>query len=829
MTLKELEIGKSAVIETVGGSGELRQHFLDMGMIPGAEVTVVKLAPMGDPMELQVHGYELTLRLAEADQIEIAPISKRTREHKGLDRVTDAEHPGLGEDGKYHSKKDENPLPEGTTLTFALAGNQNCGKTTLFNQLTGSNQHVGNFPGVTVDRKDGSIKGYPDTLVTDLPGIYSMSPYSSEEIVSRNFILYEKPRAIINIVDATNIERNLYLTTQIIELGIPVLMAVNMMDIVRKNGDKINIKALGEKLGCEVVEISALKKTGIKETAEKAIQIAKSGKSVQRVHHFADDVESTIAGIEDKLGLAVAESQKRFFAIKLLERDSKISEVLKSAPNVDAEIKALEDKYDDDTESIITNERYQYISSIIGSCVKKARAGKETVSDKIDRIVTNRFLALPIFALIMWAVYYVAVSSLGGIVTDWTNDTLFGAWIQPAVQTFMENVGCSEWLVSLVVDGIIGGLGAPIGFAPQMAIVFLFLSILEDCGYMARVAFIMDRIFRRFGLSGKSFIPFLIGSGCGVPGIMATRTIENEKDRRMTMMTVTNIPCGAKLPVIALIAGFIMGDGCWWMAPLMYFAGIGLTIIYCIILKKTRAFAGEPAPFVMELPQYHIPSVKGVLLHVWERVWAFIKKAGTILFLCCAVMWFLSSFGIQDGAFGLVDKENSLLAVIGSAIAVIFAPLGFNTWQAVASSLSGFVAKEGIVSTMGVLAGLGEVEEYAVSMHDQFAAFFPTTMVAVSFLLFNLFDSPCLAAISTTAKELNNRKFFWFTIIFQNVSAYCVTLMFYQIVGLCIGEVAFNFWTVVAFVLLAGVLYLLFRKDPNKATVKNTSFAASNV
>ena len=829
MTLKELEIGKSAVIETVGGSGELRQHFLDMGMIPGAEVTVVKLAPMGDPMELQVHGYELTLRLAEADQIEIAPISKRTREHKGLDRVTDAEHPGLGEDGKYHSKKDENPLPEGTTLTFALAGNQNCGKTTLFNQLTGSNQHVGNFPGVTVDRKDGSIKGYPDTLVTDLPGIYSMSPYSSEEIVSRNFILYEKPRAIINIVDATNIERNLYLTTQIIELGIPVLMAINMMDIVRKNGDKINIKALGEKLGCEVVEISALKKTGIKETAEKAIEIAKSGKSVQRVHHFADDVESTIAGIEEKLGLAVAENQKRFFAIKLLERDSKISEVLKSAPNVDDEIKALEDKYDDDTESIITNERYQYISSIIGSCVKKARAGKETVSDKIDKIVTNRFLALPIFALIMWGVYYVAVSSLGGIVTDWTNDTLFGEWIQPAVQTFMENAGCSDWLVSLVVEGIIGGLGAPIGFAPQMAIVFLFLSILEDCGYMARVAFIMDRIFRRFGLSGKSFIPFLIGSGCGVPGIMATRTIENEKDRRMTMMTVTNIPCGAKLPVIALIAGFIMGDGCWWMAPLMYFAGIGLTIIYCIILKKTRAFAGEPAPFVMELPQYHIPSVKGVLLHVWERVWAFLKKAGTILFLCCAVMWFLSSFGIQDGAFGLVDKENSLLAVIGSAIAVIFAPLGFDTWQAVASSLSGFVAKEGIVSTMGVLSGLGEVEEYAVSMHDQFAAFFPTTMVAVSFLLFNLFDSPCLAAISTTAKELNNRKFFWFTIIFQNVSAYCVTLMFYQIVGLCIGEVAFNFWTVVAFVLLAGVLYLLFRKDPNKATVKSSSFAASNV
>ena len=620
------------------------------------------------------------------------------------------------------------------SIKIALAGNPNCGKTTLFNALTGSNQFVGNWPGVTVEKKEGKLIGHKDVDLVDLPGIYSLSPYTLEEVVARNYLIGEQPDAIINIVDGTNIERNLYLTTQIIELGIPVLMAVNMMDIVRKNGDKINIKALGEKLGCEVVEISALKKTGIKETAEKAIQIAKSGKSVQRVHHFADDVESTIAGIEDKLGLAVAENQKRFFAIKLLERDSKISEVLKSAPNVDAEIKALEDKYDDDTESIITNERYQYISSIIGSCVKKARAGKETVSDKIDKIVTNRFLALPIFALIMWAVYYVAVSSLGGIVTDWTNDTLVAEWIQPAVGGFLKNVGAADWLNSLVVDGIIGGLGAPIGFAPQMAIVFLFLSILEDCGYMARVAFIMDRIFRRFGLSGKSFIPFLIGSGCGVPGIMATRTIENEKDRRMTMMTVTNIPCGAKLPVIALIAGFIMGDGCWWMAPLMYFTGIGLTIIYCIILKKTRAFAGEPAPFVMELPQYHIPSVKGVLLHVWERVWAFIKKAGTILFLCCAVMWFLSSFGIQDGAFGLVDTENSLLAVIGSAIAVIFAPLGFDTWQAVASSLSGFVAKEGIVSTMGVLANItGDASEDAVTVAEAVRTWFPSAVAAYSF------------------------------------------------------------------------------------------------
>ena len=701
-------------------------------------------------------------------------------------------------------------------VKIALAGNPNCGKTTLFNALTGANQYVGNWPGVTVEKKEGKLSGHKDITIVDLPGIYSLSPYTLEEVVARNYLIGEQPDAIINIIDGTNIERNLYLSTQIIELGIPVIMAVNMMDLVKKSGDQINLKALGEKLGCEVVEISALKGTGIQQAAEKAVLIAQSKKIAGRVHHFDNAVEDVITKVEDKLGSEVPQDQKRFFAIKLLERDSKIGEQLKSAPDVENEIKELEDKFDDDTESIITNERYSYISGIIGECVKKARAGKESTSDKIDKIVTNRILALPIFILIMWGVYYVAVSSLGGIVTDWTNDTLFGEWIQPGVQSLMENAGCSDWLVSLVVEGIIGGIGAPIGFAPQMAIVFLFLSILEDCGYMARVAFIMDRIFRRFGLSGKSFIPFLIGSGCGVPGIMATRTIENEKDRRMTMMTVTNIPCGAKLPVIALIAGFIMGDGCWWMAPLMYFAGIGLTIIYCIILKKTKAFAGEPAPFVMELPQYHIPSIKGVLLHVWERVWAFLKKAGTILFLCCAVMWFLGNFGVQDGAFGLVDTENSLLAVIGSAIAIIFAPLGFDTWQAVASSLSGFVAKEGIVSTMGVLSGLGEVEEYAVSMHDQFAAFFPTTMVAVSFLLFNLFDSPCLAAISTTAKELNNRKFFWFTIIFQNLSAYCVTLMFYQIVGLFVGEVTFNFWTVVAFVLLVGVIYLLFRKDPNK-------------
>ena len=712
------------------------------------------------------------------------------------------------------------------SIQVALAGNPNCGKTTLFNGLTGATQYVGNWPGVTVEKKEGKYKEDKDIKITDLPGIYSLSPYTLEEVVSREFLLNGNVDVVLNIIDGSNLERNLFLTTQILELGIPTVVAINMLDVIEKRKDTIDYKKLSEELGCPVLPISALKNTGIKELMAEVKKAAGTKFSAKNI--YAGKVLNALNTIETSLPSSIEADRRFFYAVKLFERDDKIEAAIKSKADASV-IEACEKSMDDDSESIITDARYTYITRVIKDCYKKGSKEVLTTSDKIDRIVTNRVLALPIFALVMWFVYYISVTTVGTIVTDWTNDTLFGEWIQPAVQTFMENVGCSEWLVSLVVDGIIGGLGAPIGFAPQMAIVFLFLSILEDCGYMARVAFIMDRIFRRFGLSGKSFIPFLIGSGCGVPGIMATRTIENEKDRRMTMMTVTNIPCGAKLPVIALIAGFIMGDGCWWMAPLMYFAGIGLTIIYCIILKKTRAFAGEPAPFVMELPQYHIPSVKGVLLHVWERVWAFIKKAGTILFLCCAVMWFLSSFGIQDGAFGLVDKENSLLAVIGSAIAVIFAPLGFNTWQAVASSLSGFVGKEGIVSTMGVLAGLGEVEEYAVSMHDQFAAFFPTTMVAVSFLLFNLFDSPCLAAISTTAKELNNRKFFWFTIIFQNVSAYCVTLMFYQIVGLCIGEVAFNFWTVVAFVLLAGVLYLLFRKDPNKATAKSTSFAASNV
>ena len=710
-------------------------------------------------------------------------------------------------------------------IRIALAGNPNCGKTTLFNALTGSNQFVGNWPGVTVEKKEGKLKKHDGVIITDLPGIYSLSPYTLEEVVARNYLIDEKPEVILNIIDGTNLERNLYLTTQLTELGIPVLIAVNMMDVVRKNGDQINIKKLAEETGCKAVEISALKSEGIVEAANEAVKLAGTKKAAPK-HSFDAKVERALEDIESIALQSVDESQKRWFAIKLFENDEKVAEKLNLSSGVLKEIseinKAVEDELDDDTESIITNERYTFITSIIKDCIKKKSAGKLTTSDKIDKIVTNRILALPIFAAIMFVVYYIAVSSLGGIVTDWTNDTLVAEWIQPAVGGFLKNVGAADWLNSLVVDGIIGGLGAPIGFAPQMAIVFFFLSLLEDCGYMARIAFIMDRIFRKFGLSGKSFIPFLIGSGCGVPGIMATRTIENDKDRRMTIMTTTFIPCGAKLPVIALIAGYLL-NGCWWLAPLMYFVGIIVVIVSCIILKKTSLFAGDPAPFVMELPQYHIPSLKGVLLHVWERVWAFLKKAGTILFLCCAVMWFLGTFGIQNGTFGMVDKESCFLASIGGAIAWIFKPLGFGTWQAVASSLSGFVAKEGIVSTMGVLSGLGEVEEYAASMHDQFAQFFPTGIAAVSFLMFNLFDSPCLAAISTMAREMKSKKFVVFALIFQNVLAYCVALMVYQIGGLVLGEVAFGPATVVAFIVAAVILYFLFRPDPNKKTSYKTA------
>ena len=699
-------------------------------------------------------------------------------------------------------------------ITIALAGNPNCGKTTLFNALTGSNQYVGNWPGVTVEKKEGKLKKHNDVTVTDLPGIYSLSPYTLEEVVARDYLTNEKPDVILNIIDGTNLERNLYLTTQLLELGIPMVVAVNMMDIINKNGDRIDKARLEQELGCRVVGISALKGEGISEAADAAIKAA--GDRIKPApHRFAADVEEAVSKIEDIIAPKVPADMKRWYAVKVFERDEKILEKL-SVRDADSIIRAVEEARDDDPESIITNERYEYITSIISDCINRKTVRKLTLSDKIDRVVTNRILALPIFALIMFVIYYITVSTIGTVVTDWTNDVLFGEWLMGGAETLLTNAGASDWVISLVVDGILGGIGAPVGFAPQMAIMFLFLSILEDCGYMARVAFIMDRIFRKFGLSGKSFISFMIGSGCGIPGIMATRTIEEEKDRRMTMMTTTFMPCGAKLPVIALVSGFILGGDVWWFAPVIYFSAIAIIIISCIILKKTAAFAGDPAPFVMELPQYHMPSPKNVLLHVWERVWAFLKKAGTILFVCCAVMWFLGSFGIQDGTFGLVDTEYCFLRYIGDAIAWIFAPLGFGTWQAVASSISGFVAKEGILSTMGVLAGLGEVEEYAVDMHNQFAAFFPSNIAAVSFLFFNLFDSPCLAAISTLAKEMGNRKYFWYTILFQNVLSYCIALMIYQIGGLILGQVAFGIGTIAAFIVLAIVLYLLFRPDPNK-------------
>ena len=714
-------------------------------------------------------------------------------------------------------------------IRIALAGNPNCGKTTMFNNLTGSNQYVGNWPGVTVEKKEGKLKGKKDIIITDLPGIYSLSPYTLEEVVSRDYLINERPDAIINLVDATNLERNLYLTTQLLELGIPVVIALNMMDLAVKSGDKIDEKKLAAAFGCEVVATSALKGEGLTEVVDRAVRLA-NAKTIQvPKHEFSREVEGCLADIADLLPNSVPDHLARWYSIKLFEQDEKVLGTTPlsadSSKRIVEIVKDAEKQMDDDAESIITNERYEYISKIITGCLKKNRKGM-TVSDKIDRIVTNRILALPIFVAVMFVVYYVSVTSLGTIVTDFTNDTLFGAWIQPAVQGLMETAGASEWLVSLVVDGIIGGLAAPIGFAPQMAILFLFLSVLEDCGYMARVAFIMDRIFRRFGLSGKSFIPLLISSGCGVPAIMATKTIEDDKNRRMTIMTSTFVPCGAKLPVIALVAGAIMG-GAWWMAPSMYFIGIASVIVSCIILKKTKMFAGDPSPFVIELPQYHVPSVKTVLLHVWERVWSFLKKAGTILFLCCMVMWFLATFGVENGAFGMVeDMEASFLAIIGTFLAPIFAPLGFGSWQAVASSLSGFVAKEGIVSTMGVLANMAEATETDAALWQYVMTdfFHGSALAGFTFLTFNLLDSPCLAAISTMAKEMGNKGWTAIADISQNVFAYAVCLMIYQLGSFAMGG-GFGIGTAVAVIVLAAGLYLLFRPAPGAGKKAETAAA----
>ena len=716
------------------------------------------------------------------------------------------------------------------SIKIALAGNPNCGKTTLFNALTGSNQFVGNWPGVTVEKKEGKLKVHKDVTIMDLPGIYSLSPYTLEEVVARNYLINEMPDAIINIVDGTNLERNLYLSTQIMELGIPVVMAINMMDLVQKSGNKIHIDKLSKKLGCEVVEISALKGTGIMKAAEKAISAAQSKKKTIPVHEFAQDVEDAIKSVENKLTGTVAEAQKRFFAIKLIEKDDKIVEQMKSVPDVSYEVKALEDKFDDDTESIITNERYVYISSIIGQCYTKSSTGKKlTTSDKIDRIVTNRWLALPIFAVVMWVVYYVSVTTVGTIVTDWTNDVLFGEIIPPAVESALEAVNCAAWLQGLILDGIVAGVGAVLGFVPQMLVLFLFLAFLESCGYMARVAFIMDRIFRKFGLSGKSFIPMLIGSGCGVPGVMASRTIENDRDRKMTIMTTTFVPCGAKLPIIAMIAGaFFNNSG--WVATSSYFVGIAAIICSGIILKKTKMFAGEPAPFVMELPAYHWPTVGNILRSMWERGWSFIKKAGTIILLSTIVLWFLMGFGWEGGSFGMVEElNNSILAKIGSAIAWIFAPLGWTKagegWKMAVAAVTGLIAKENVVATFGMLFGFAEVAEDGAEIWGNLAQVM-TPIAAYGFLVFNLLCAPCFAAMGAIKREMNNAKWFWFAIGYQCGLAYVVSLCIYQIGTLLTGG-GFGIGTVVAFVLVAAFLYLLFRpyKESNSLKVNTKSIA----
>lgn len=710
------------------------------------------------------------------------------------------------------------------SVKIALAGNPNCGKTTLFNALTGSNQFVGNWPGVTVEKKEGKLKGHKDVTIMDLPGIYSLSPYTLEEVVARNYLINERPDAIINIVDGTNIERNLYLSTQIMELGIPVVMAVNMMDLVEKAGDKIHTNKLSKLLGCEVVEISALKGTGIQKAAEKAISLAERKNEVTPVHEFDSKVEDAITAVGTMLGMDIPEAQKRFFAIKLLEKDDKIKEQMKSVPDVSAEIKTLEDAFDDDTESIITNERYVYISSIIGKCVTKGQKGGMTVSDKIDRIVTNRWLALPIFAVVMFIVYYVSITTVGGFLTDWTNDVLFGDIIPPAIEKALVAVNCADWLQGLILDGIVAGVGAVLGFVPQMLVLFIFLAFLEGCGYMARVAFIMDRIFRKFGLSGKSFIPMLIGSGCGVPGIMASRTIESDRDRKMTIMTTTFVPCGAKLPIIALIAGAFFNNA-GWVAWSAYFVGVAAIICSGIILKKTKMFSGEPAPFVMELPAYHMPTVGNVLRSMWERGWSFIKKAGTIILLSTIILWFLMSFGWVDGKFGMLDAEqlnDSILASIGNVIAPIFAPLGWTKagegWKMAVAAITGLIAKENVVATFGMLFGFAEVAEDGSEIWGNLAQVM-TPIAAYGFLVFNLLCAPCFAAMGAIKREMNNAKWFWFAIGYQCGLAYIVSLCIYQFGTLFTGG-GFGLWTVVAVVLLIAFLYMLFRPYKESKSLK---------
>ena len=705
-------------------------------------------------------------------------------------------------------------------IKIALAGNPNSGKTTLFNALTGSNQFVGNWPGVTVEKKEGKLKGNKEAVIMDLPGIYSLSPYTLEEVVARNYLITERPDAILNIVDGTNLERNLYLTTQLLELGIPVVMAVNMMDAVKKAGDDINTEELGRKLGCEVIGISALKGEGIEEAADRAVKVAAAKAAKIPVHEFSAEVEAALDEIETMLDDSIPEEQKRFYAVKLFERDEKIAEQMRHVPDVSLIIEKAEKELDDDAESIITNERYNYITSIIGGSLKKGRKEKLSASDRIDRIVTNRWLALPIFALVMWLVYYVSVTTVGTWATDWANDGLFGEGfrlfglvdvpgIPVIVGNALEAVNCAPWLQSLILDGIIAGVGAVLGFVPQMLVLFIFLAFLEACGYMARVAFIMDRIFRKFGLSGKSFIPMLIGTGCGVPGIMASRTIENDRDRKMTIMTTTFIPCGAKLPIIALIAGALFG-GASWVAPSAYFIGIAAVICSGIILKKTRMFAGEPAPFVMELPAYHMPTVGNVLRSMWERGWSFIKKAGTIILLSTIFIWFTSNFGFVDGQFTMVeDLSDGLLASIGRGLAWLFVPLGWGDWRSAVAAVTGLVAKENVVGTFGILYGFAEVAEDGAEVWGTLAASM-TAVAAYSFLVFNLLCAPCFAAMGAIKREMNSARWFWFAIGYQTALAYAVSLCVYQFGSLFTGG-GFGIGTAAAVIVLIGFLYLLFR------------------
>ncbi len=720
------------------------------------------------------------------------------------------------------------------SLKIALAGNPNSGKTTLFNALTGSNQFVGNWPGVTVEKKEGKLKGYQDVVIVDLPGIYSLSPYTPEEVVARNYLIGEKPDAVINILDGTNLERNLYLSTQILELGIPVVAAVNMTDVLEKTGDKIHLEKLSKRLGCEVAEISALKGTGVWKAVQKAVDLARKKTTVLPARIFSEKAEGFVSAVEGKLGSAVPKEQKRFFAVKLLEKDERIQSRLKSAPDVSDEIEQMEKAFDDDTESIITNERYVYISSIIGECAVKVNKGKLTTSDKIDRVVTNRWAALPIFAAVMFVVYYVSVTTVGDWLTGWTNDVLFGEWIIPGAQGFLESIGCADWLTGLIVDGIISGVGAVLGFVPQMLVLFLFLAFLESCGYMARVAFIMDRIFRKFGLSGKSFIPMLIGSGCGVPGIMASRTIENDRDRRMTIMTTTFVPCGAKIPIIALIAGAFF-DNAGWVSWSAYFVGVAAIVCSGILLKKTRMFSGDPAPFVMELPAYHFPTVGNVLRSMWERGWSFIKKAGTVILLSAVVLWFLKSFGWAEGGFGMLRGEqlgDSLLAKMGNAIAWIFAPLGWTQagegWRMAVAAVAGLIAKEDVVATFGLLFGYGEVAEDGAEIWGNLAGVM-TPVASYGFLVFNLLCAPCFAAMGAIKREMNNAKWFWFAIGYQCGLAYVAAMCIYQI-GTWITAGTFGMGTAVAILLITGLLYLLFRPIKEgkalKTDIKNKSKAA---